>query len=150
MNPEALRNTEPAAGKVPYWHIKIPVQRVGEYCKKNVDLIFSSGLFNQEYRGQITGARTACVYEEMLIALRDALAVNGRMLIVTGTAINAELEQAFHNAGLYWENLTDAAGTGYYLAARSQPQTRRGGSQFGSTLVNVLTVNGLLVLATMK
>ncbi|MHA1290424.1 MAG: hypothetical protein ACTSPB_23835, partial [Candidatus Thorarchaeota archaeon] len=74
----------------------------------DVGFVFSSGLFNPEYREKIVGRHSvdpSDIYCSMLTAIRRVLSRNGVIILLTGTSGNSMLEQAAKRIGLTLENL---------------------------------------------
>ncbi|MDO8489669.1 MAG: hypothetical protein Q7S42_06155, partial [Candidatus Omnitrophota bacterium] len=98
------------------------VQNLAAYSIKDVDLVFSSGLFNPEYKYFILGDKD---YVEMFTAMRNVFFPEGRMLITAGAiGSHEELKRDVVKAGLNIEDI--GSGCMIYLLSRNLDRSIKG------------------------
>ncbi|MBL8012935.1 MAG: hypothetical protein JNN05_03725, partial [Candidatus Omnitrophica bacterium] len=111
----------------PYQVIRRPIQEIKPNTTidgvevKEAQMIFSSGLFNNEYKGEIQGTNND-IYGQMVGSMKSLLSSDGKIFITTGEQSNPELENSFKESGLKVSNLTEAANLssikGMYVAQK--------------------------------
>ncbi|MDD5610744.1 MAG: HEAT repeat domain-containing protein [Candidatus Omnitrophica bacterium] len=104
-------------GKISYFGI--PVQGIGDYdFEAKVDFIFSSGLFNPEFKPVIAGSSgDPEIYEHMLLAMKKTLKPEG-IVLLSSVDRNLELEEAAGKVGLDMRNI-DPKEKGSYIIRQS-------------------------------
>ena len=110
VNPEFTTHTE---GRVHY--IGDIIQNIGIYGIPPADFIFSSGLFNEEFRPFIHGRGSyKDIYVDMLSAVKEVAAADAELLIAAGIEVNPDLEAAFVETFGWKAQNIGPAGTYFY------------------------------------
>ena len=110
VNPEFTTHTE---GRVHY--IGDIIQNIGIYGIPPADFIFSSGLFNEEFRPFIHGRGSyKDIYVDMLSAVKVIAAADVELLIAAGIEVNPDLEAAFVETFGWKAQNIGPAGTYFY------------------------------------